>query len=86
MARPSVTLPIVVLTLAIGGPEAGRAASIARPSEPAAVPAGVAVPGTIVAEDAETRKQRRADCKAQAEKLYPGQQKKFIKECMASKS
>jgi hypothetical protein len=43
-------------------------------------------PTPSIAEDAGTLKQRKADCQAQAQKLFASQQKKFMKECMAAKS
>jgi hypothetical protein len=57
-----------------------------KPMELIAPPAAKSEPNPSVAVDSKTRKERRAECEAQAEKLYASQKKQFMKECMANKT
>ena len=57
-----------------------------KPLDLLAPPAAGTAPTPNVAENAKSRRERRADCEAQAQKLFSGQKKQFMKECMANKT
>jgi hypothetical protein len=84
MTRASSILLIVAGQLASVGAVAQAMSTPGKPLELIAPRSAKTQPS--LAEDARTRRERRAECEAQAEKLFPGQKKKFMKECMANRS
>jgi hypothetical protein len=81
--QPSFVVVVAALSLACAGAVAQTAP--AKPLEIIAPPAAKSEPNPIVVEDSKTRRERRAYCEGQADKLYASQKKQFMKECMASK-
>jgi hypothetical protein len=87
MTRASSILLIVTAGQLACVAAVGQAASTpGKPLELIAPPAARSEPKPSLAEDAKTRRERRAECEAQAEKLFAGQKKKFMRECMANRS
>jgi hypothetical protein len=86
MTRASgILLMFAAGQLACVGAVAQAASTPGKPLELIAPPArGQAHPSLV--EDAKTRRERRAECEAQAEKLFASQKKKFMKECMANRT
>ena len=86
MTRPSgILLMLAAAQLACVSAVAQAASTPGKPLELIAPPAR-SQPNPSLVEDAKTRRERRAECEAQAEKLFAGQKKKFMKECMANRT
>jgi hypothetical protein len=84
MARIRIVLALAGYIVGIGA--SGMAQAPAKPVDILPSQSAKAERNPAVAEDRKTKAQRRADCEAQAEKLYSGQKRQFMKECMANKS
>jgi hypothetical protein len=86
MRASSIPLMIAAGQMACVAAVAQAASTPEKPFDLTAPPLARTQLNTSLVENAKTRRERRAECEAQAEKLLAGEKKKFMKECVANKS